>query len=88
MQVSSLLVNRSLVRGHGVVRPTLLNDAIQLSKNVGGKIKTRFVYTDNESGVNPRRGIAYRVAANELFAGAVGIVSKGILGFPDSPRDM
>jgi hypothetical protein len=38
--------------------------------------------------LNPRRGIAYRVAVNELFAGAVGIVSKGILGFPDSPRDM
>lgn len=42
--------SRSLVRGRGVLEPSLLNDAIQLSKNVGGKIKTRFVYTDNESG--------------------------------------
>lgn len=38
--------------------------------------------------LNPRRGIACRVAVNELFAGTVGIVSKGILGFPDSPRNM
>lgn len=27
----------SFVRGHGVVRPTLLNDAIQLSKNAACK---------------------------------------------------
>ena len=34
-------VNRSLVKGHGVVEPSLLNDAIQLSKNMVGKRKSR-----------------------------------------------
>lgn len=32
--------SRSLVRGHGAVEPSLLNDAIQLSKDKAGQIKT------------------------------------------------